>query len=276
MASAKATLTLFIVVAFLMAGCGSSTEPATKETKAPAAKRPTTKPDLPTAAEQTAAIAKFSKLGRPIYCGGKAKPWVALTFDDGPGPYTERVLALLNRRHIRRTFFINGKNVATYRDALRHEARSRSAVGNHTWSHKLLTSLDAEEQKREIISSQRAIARVTGRPVNLFRPPYGAHDKYTDRIVRRSGAVTILWDIDSEDALGANYKEISRHVKHGFRPGSIILLHENRGQTLRALKYTILPALKKSKVIPVTVPEMLAGNPPSTKQLRRGRDGCAR
>ena len=80
----------------------------------------------------------------------------------------------------------------------------------------------------------------------------------------------ILWNVDSEDSLGANSKKISRLVKRGLKPGSIILMHENHGQTLRAMKYTILPALKKSGMTPVTVPQMLAGNPPTAKQLVEG------
>lgn len=278
------TLIAIFAAAALLGGCGRSEQPgpapapAGKQQQTAAASPAEASPAeaLPSRAEQEAAVARFSKLGRPIYCGGRQKPWVAFTFDDGPGPYTERVLALLNSQHVRRTFFINGKNVASYKSALAHEAKTRSAVGNHTWSHTLLTSLSAGEQKQEILSSSRAIERVTDRPALLMRPPYGARDAATDRIVRRHGMLTILWDIDSEDALGANYKKIARNVKRGLRPGSIILLHENRGQTLRALKYTILPALKKSNVTPVTVPEMLAGNPPGEAQLKRGRDGCAR
>jgi predicted metal-dependent phosphotriesterase family hydrolase len=51
-------------------------------------------------------------------------------------------------------------------------------------------------------------------------------------------------------------------------------MHENHGQTIRAMKYTIIPALKKSGLTPVTVPQMLAGNPPTAKQLSKGRKGC--
>lgn len=231
---------------------------------------------MPSEAEGTAAVARFAAKGRPIYCGGKSKPWIALTFDDGPGAYTKKVLTLLNRAEVRRTFFLNGKNIHDRRTELLREQRSGSAIGNHTWSHDYLPGLSAAGQREEIASTNEAITRVTGQPVTLFRPPYGARDEDTDRVSKRLKLATILWDIDSEDALGANSKQISRRVKQGFRPGSIILLHENRGQTLRALRYTILPALKRSGMTTVTVPQMLAGNPPSARQISAGRDGCGR
>jgi hypothetical protein len=81
-------------------------------------------------------------------------------------------------------------------------------------------------------------------------------------------------NLDSEDALGANSKKISKLVKRGLKPGSIILFQENRGQTVRAMKFTIVPVLKKSGMTAAAVPQMLAGNPPTAKQLEQGRKGC--
>ncbi len=273
--------TIFTAVTAAIAFSGCGTQAAAPpgldaEQPKPAPTQSTPAQDLPTAAEGSTAVAKFAAKGRPIYCGGRKQPWIALTFDDGPGPYSKHVLALLKRAGVPATFFDVGRNVAPYRSSLIREKNSGAAIGNHSWSHPVLPSLSAKEQRAQLANTNRAISRVTGDPVRLFRPPYAERDKTTDRISRALKMTTILWDVDSRDALGASSKQIARRVKNGFHAGAIVLLHENRGQTVRALRYTILPALKKSGLTPVTIPQMLAGNPPTDKQLRRGRRGCTK
>ena len=60
----------------------------------------------------------------------------------------------------------------------------------------------------------------------------------------------------------------------GISPGAIVLMHENRGQTIRALKFNILPALRRRRIRLVTVPQLLALDPPAPRELARGRLGC--
>lgn len=264
----RASLVLLVVV--FATGCGS--EPAAPAVTPPA---PKTQPsEFPSEAEGNAALARFGAKHRPIYCGGRAKPWVALTFDDGPGPYTKKMLKILRKAQLPASFFITGRNVTPFKSSLLATQRQGIPIGNHSWSHPLLTTLGYQEQRSQLSDTNVAVKRATGDRVRFFRPPYGAHDRTTDKIARNLDMPIILWNIDSEDALGANSKKISKLVKKGLKPGSIILFHENRGQTLRAMKYTIVPALKKSGMTAVTVPQMLAGNPPTAKQLALGRKGC--
>jgi peptidoglycan/xylan/chitin deacetylase (PgdA/CDA1 family) len=122
--------------------------------------------------------------------------------------------------------------------------------------------------------TQAALASRTGSPVRLFRPPYGSRNAAVDQTARQLGMVDILWNVDSQDSLGANYAGIARNVENGLRPGAIILMHENRGQTIRALKFELLPRLRASHLHFVTVPELLALDPPSAAQLRAGPGGC--
>lgn len=226
-------------------------------------------------AEQNAALARLAAGSKPIFCGGTAKPWVALTFDDGPGPYTKKMLKILDSAGLPATFFLVGRNVGPWRSALQAERSYGAAIGNHSWSHPLLTGLANGEQRGQLLDTKRAIEAAGAPRVQLFRPPYGAHDAGVDRIARRAGMVQILWNVDSEDALGASYKKIARLVKRGMTPGAIILMHENRGQTIRAMKYTLLPHIKRQNRLKfVTVPQMLAGNPPTARQLALGRRGC--
>jgi peptidoglycan/xylan/chitin deacetylase (PgdA/CDA1 family) len=268
-----------LIAAFTLSACGEGKQlpSASTPSKAanPAKATPMQTADLPSEAESNAALASFAAKNRPIFCGGRAKKWVALTFDDGPGPYTKKMLTLLRRAQLPATFFIVGRNVARFKSGLLAEKAYGASIGNHSWSHPLLTRLRYQDQRDQLASTSHAIRSATGDRVRFFRPPYGAHDAATDKIARNLGFPIILWNVDSQDALGANSKKISRRVKQGLnRPGSIILMHENHGQTIRAMKYTIIPALKKSGMTPVTVPQMLAGNPPTAAQLAKGRKGC--
>jgi peptidoglycan/xylan/chitin deacetylase (PgdA/CDA1 family) len=79
--------------------------------------------------------------------------------------------------------------------------------------------------------------------------------------------------VDSRDSLGANWAGIIRNVDAGLRPGAIILMHENRGQTIRALT-TLLPVLHRRHLRSVSLPELFATDPPSVAQVRHGEQGC--
>ena len=98
----------------------------------------------------------------------------------------------------------------------------------------------------------------------------------SDAEVRREGMVEILWDVDSKDSQVSppqDFHAISANVRRHVRPGSIVLMHENRGQTVRALR-AILPFLRRRHLRAVTVPELLAADPPSPALLRAGARGC--
>jgi peptidoglycan/xylan/chitin deacetylase (PgdA/CDA1 family) len=198
---------------------------------------------------------------------------VALTFDDGPGVYTRLALRILRNAHVDATFFVVGRNLARFPGFVQAEARTH-ALGDHTWTHPYLPGLTPAAVGTELGSTQTAVSRAVHRRVALIRPPYGARDPAIDAAARRLGMVQVLWDVDSRDSLGANWSGIARNVKTEMRPGSIILMHENRGQTIRALKFVILPYLRRHHQRLVTVPQLLAQDPPSLAQLRAGRRGC--
>jgi peptidoglycan/xylan/chitin deacetylase (PgdA/CDA1 family) len=221
---------------------------------------------------ETSEVRRLIALGRPIYCAPRRGNEVALTFDDGPGPYTRLMLDKLRKHHVEATFFIVGRNVALAPALLRRERRA-GAVGDHTYTHPLLTSLPAAEQETQLASTQATVARASGGPVFLFRPPYGAHDASTDRIARARGLLEILWNVDSRDSLGASYAQIERTVLAGLRPGSIILMHENHGQTVRAM-LSIFAALARRHLRAVSVPQLLSDDPLSTAQVRAGGAVC--
>jgi peptidoglycan/xylan/chitin deacetylase (PgdA/CDA1 family) len=217
-------------------------------------------------------IRRLIALGKPIYCAGARGDEVALTFDDGPGPYTRLMLAKLHKHGLRATFFVVGRNIPLLPDAPRRE-RAIGAVGDHTFTHPLLTAIAPDEAERQIVRTQRALERSSGGRVFLFRPPYGGHNPAVDSIARSHGLLEILWTVDSADSLGANYAQIERNVIGGLRPGAIVLMHENHGQTVRAM-LAIFAALQRRHLHAVSVPQLLTDDPPSTAQPGSAGGGC--
>jgi peptidoglycan/xylan/chitin deacetylase (PgdA/CDA1 family) len=197
---------------------------------------------------------------------------VALTFDDGPGPYRPHTLRVLRHHGAKGTFFLVAREVTGWpglADVPRQEA-AQGAVGDHTYTHASLPGLTAEQLDHEIGDALTVIQAATGgRTVRLFRPPYGARDASVDARVRARGMLDVLWSVDSGDSKGATADQILATIERGVRPGSIVLLHENRGTTRRALP-GILDLLRSRGLRAVTVPELLAADPPSAEQLRTG------
>lgn len=222
---------------------------------------------------ELAALRRFARIGQPVYCGGARKPMVALTLDDGPWPLSGRFIALLAREHVPVTVFRIGRNVPGREEYVRVERNLGWASGSHTQTHPQLAQLSVRDQEDEIVAGQRASTRALGRPPMLFRPPYESHDGRTDRILRRHGLVQVLWNVDTQDALGVSASTIAERAIKGLHPGSIILMHEVQENTLKALP-RIIRAMRQRGLEPVTVPRMLAEDPPTTEQLRKGFDGC--
>lgn len=230
---------------------------------------------LSTPEQEAKAIARLVRIGKPIFCGGgRNGRYVALTFDDGPGAYTHFAIRKLKKWKARATFFVMGNRVKQpeWRSWAQRETEL-AALANHSWSHPYLPGLDLASARREMADTKTMVEQSTGAKVQVFRPPYGARNEAIDGISSSLGMAQIIWDVDSLDSQGANYAAIARNVIAGMRPGAIILMHENRGQTIRALP-TILPQLRKRRLTAVTVPELLALDPPSDAQLKAGPNGC--
>jgi len=224
---------------------------------------------LPTEAEQLAAVRRLLRLGHPILCAGGRGRYIALTFDDGPGPYTPLMLRMLRKRGLRATFFLVGSRVEIYRDLPRQQLEL-AALGNHSWSHPYLPGLSAAEIDSQLRGTRELIRRTSGRSVLLFRPPYGAHDPDVDRIARELGMLQILWSVDSGDSTGADVEGVARNVSAGLKPGAIVLLHENRATTIKSLIRYVFPEIRRKRLRAVSVPELLALDPPTASQVRSG------
>lgn len=218
-------------------------------------------------------LQRLLALGLPIHCGGHHGRYVALTLDDGPGLYTSLALRILSQAHARATFFLVGKELRYWPTLPRREL-TLAALGDHTWTHPVLPRLGRAGVFRELATTQTEIRRLTGDRIHLFRPPYGLTDSRVEAVAQSLGMVEVLWSIDSGDSRGAGWRRIARNVAAGIRPGSIVLLHENRGQTLRALRFAILPLLRARRLTPVSLDQLFALDPPASAQVRHGLAGC--
>jgi peptidoglycan-N-acetylglucosamine deacetylase len=265
---------LIALLAVALAGCGShGSARAVHSSRSAAANRSASGGGPRRAAQaETPQVRGLIALGKPIYCGGRRGNEVALTFDDGPGVYTQLMLAKLRKHDIHATFFDVARNIPQLPGAIARED-ALGGIGDHTFTHPLLTALALPEAESEIVRAQAALAQASGRPVFLFRPPYGGRNEAIDAIARTHGMLEIMWTVDSADSLGADYAQIERNVIGGLRGGAIILMHENHGQTVRAM-LGIFAALQRLHMRTVSVARLLSDDPPSVAQVRAGGLGC--
>jgi peptidoglycan/xylan/chitin deacetylase (PgdA/CDA1 family) len=221
---------------------------------------------LPSQAQQRHAVQRLIELGRPVLCGGRRGKYIALTFDDGPGPYTELAMHMLRKRHLRATFFLVGSRAQLYQSLPRREA-TLGAIGDHTWTHRSLPGLSHRTVVQEIGVTRDYLRGLSHAPLLLFRPPYGAHNPWIDRTVSSLGLLEVLWSVDSGDALpGATARSVARTVIEHLRPGAIVLMHDIHPAAVAALP-RILRAIRRRHLRAVTIPELVALDPPAHAQL---------
>ncbi|NUS03402.1 MAG: polysaccharide deacetylase family protein [Nonomuraea sp.] len=183
---------------------------------------------------------------------------VALTFDDGPGPYTRTLLRHLAAHHAHATFFVVGQNVAAYPEVLRQAVAAGHEIGNHTWSHPDLTTLTRAAIRSQLARTDHAVEAAAGIVPDLVRPPYGAWDKRVRRLERRP---LVLWSVDTLDWRYRDTARVARVSLKRVRPGSVILFHDIHPTTVKALP-RVLKGLTARGYHCVTVGELFGGTPP--------------
>ena len=169
-------------------------------------------------------------------------PIVAITFDDGPDPVlTPRLLDLLKERHIHATFFLVGKNAAAFPAVVQRIVEEGHEVGNHSWSHPLLTQLSKESVESQLRRTHEAIVKACGIAPLLYRPPYGSvRLSQRAQIEKTFGYSSILWDVDPQDwQHPRNAQKVYDRIHSQTRPGSIILCHDIHETTIAAMPATL-------------------------------------
>jgi peptidoglycan/xylan/chitin deacetylase (PgdA/CDA1 family) len=200
--------------------------------------------------------------GTPVFCGGGKSRLVALTFDDGPGPWTLPLVAALRRANAPATFFLVGSRIALWPAGAR-AAATAGALGNHTWNHPHLQRLKPTAVRQQLSTTQFAILRSTRKLPALFRPPYEQASRREDRVARSLGLLDVRWNVDSGDAVaGASAAGVAKTVLRSVRPGSIVLLHDAHAWNPAVVK-AIVRGLRARRLRPVTVPTLLELDPPA-------------
>jgi peptidoglycan/xylan/chitin deacetylase (PgdA/CDA1 family) len=203
-----------------------------------------------------------------IRSGAGGKREIALTFDDGPGPYTPQVLDVLEREHVPATFFVIGVELRYFSASTVREIRDGFVIGDHTETHPMLAHLSAHDQREQLFEQAARIELLGGAPPTLFRPPYGSFDQTTFGLLHQMHMLMVLWSVDTDDYEAPGVEVIVHRALEGAAPGAIILMHDaggDRAQTIAALP-TIISALRKRGYELVSVPQLLHDDPPPAGQ----------
>ncbi len=174
----------------------------------------------------------------------KGKKIIALTFDDGPGAYTDKLLKILKKHNIKATFFILGVQTEKYHNVLKKIAKSGHEIGIHTWNHKQLTRLSDADIENELLSTQDIIYKTTGVTTNMIRAPYGSVDKNVKKIAAKNGMYFVHWSIDSYDWKSRDANKIFDTIYKNKNDGGIILCHDIQKQSVESMDKLITSLTK--------------------------------
>ncbi len=203
----------------------------------------------------------------------KKKPMVALTFDDGPYTPTEtKILDVLERNGSVATFFYLGNRVKNDHESAVRAVRIGCELGNHSWSHPVLSQLDNKQVVSQIKKTNAVIHKYCGVEPVVARPPYG---EFNDRVLKKTGMAQILWSLDTLDWKSRNPKAIFKAVKKAKNlDGKIILMHSIYDESAEATEL-IVPWLKEQGYQTVTVSELIkyrTGRTPKAGQVYKKLD----
>lgn len=181
---------------------------------------------------------------------------IALTFDDGPSSYTERLLDCLEENDAKATFFMVGTEIANFPDTVKRMQSLGCELGNHTYKHTDLTSLDPEGMSSEIGATDQALLELVGHGATVLRPPYGS---INDSVTSTVGTPMILWSVDTLDWKTLDVQKTVDTVLSEAEDGGIILMHDIYSETVDAAEI-IIPKLIEQGYELVTVSELAAAH----------------
>ena len=185
---------------------------------------------------------------------------IALSFDDGPSRTNcETILEILKKYNVRATFFIIGECAAADEEKIALIGQAGHELGNHTYTHADITRLSEEELEKEVKKTEEILTRISGtRPV-VFRPPGGAYNEASLRVLEKMGYQTVLWSVDTRDWTKPKVSTIVNTVEKNTAGGDIILFHDlaETGSTTPEALEIVIPFLLEEGYEFVTVSELL-------------------
>lgn len=173
---------------------------------------------------------------------------IYLTFDDGPGQYTEKLLDILDNYNIKATFFVTNQ-FPKYQYLIKEEATRGHTIGVHTYSHLWSIYSSVDDYMNDFNAMNNIIYNQTGKYAKIFRFPGGSSNTVSRRYCL--GIMTTLankminegyqyydWNMDSTDTASKNTVDsIINNVKRSLKGNSyyIILMHDIKKNTIEAL-----------------------------------------
>ena len=181
------------------------------------------------------------------------KPMVALTFDDGPySRATVQILNTLKKHDCVATFFILGNRIPNHKNIVKRIADEGHEIGNHSYNHKQLTTLNSKELKDQINRTQKAVLEVVGSEPKVLRPTYGS---YNNKLRSAIDMPMILWSIDPQDWKVKDAKKIKEHILSRVKDGDIVLMHDIFESTAGAVELLVPELLDRGFQL-VTISEL--------------------
>jgi peptidoglycan/xylan/chitin deacetylase (PgdA/CDA1 family) len=175
--------------------------------------------------------------GRTFAAGVRGSKQIALTYDDGPNdPHTMKLLDALAKHDVPATFFMIGRYVRERAGIARAVAAAGHVIGNHTFTHPLLTLKSEAQTRAELMDCRRALEDAVGTHSKLFRPPFGGRRPATLRIARELGLDPVMWNVTGYDWNAPPATVIEAKVARQLHAdgGDVILLHDGGHKALGA------------------------------------------
>ncbi|RZJ72527.1 polysaccharide deacetylase family protein [Flavobacterium sp.] len=185
---------------------------------------------------------------------------IAITFDDGPSEFTPKVLELLERFDSNAAFFCIGNNVQSHPDILLKTIQKGHIVGNHSYFHgKDFDWKNTSEVLSELIQTDAAIEKFSGKKPKFFRPPYGVTNPSIANALKVTKHRVIGWNIRSMDGVSKDENAIYERIVKQLKPGAIILMHDTSQITVNVLERLLLTLREKNFTV-VSIDKLLRLN----------------
>ncbi len=181
---------------------------------------------------------------------------IAITFDDGPGKYTDKLLDYLKKSGARATFFVVGTNVENYPKIVKRIKDEGHEIGNHTYNHAQLTKLSSKAIKTQIKKTNKLVKNACGSKPTLIRPPYGA---YNNAVLDATSLPIIIWSVDPQDWKYRDADYVKKSIIKSAFDGAIVLVHDIHSTSVDGA-IAAMKALKNKGYELVTVTELLERN----------------
>jgi peptidoglycan/xylan/chitin deacetylase (PgdA/CDA1 family) len=160
--------------------------------------------------------------------GCTGQRFVALTFDDGPDPYTTpHLLGLLAAHNVSATFFVLGKRATAHPELIQAILDAGHSIGNHSFSHDSLVAFKGREKiAAEILMAQRVLEGLGVMPA-VFRPPGGITYPGLGEVLETLGLAAVTFNCRGWDRCNRSIEHLAERIIRRARPDGIIMLHDH-------------------------------------------------